>query len=85
MFYKVGVPGWKFAAKLGIKLRVEVEIAHDAEADVFIALSPNLRGLVVEAETFEDLLSEVKNCSDALLREYLGHRVTFQASIRVNQ
>ena len=54
--------GWIFAnllAKLGIPLLIKVEIIHDDEANVYIATSSDLIGLVVEAETLDELQKEV--------------------------
>jgi hypothetical protein len=54
--------GWVFAAllaKMGIPLLIKVEIIHDKEANVYIATSSDLRGLVVEANTLDELEKEV--------------------------
>lgn len=54
--------GWIFAswlAKIGIPLLIKVEIIHDDEANVYIATSSDLIGLVVEAETLDELEKEV--------------------------
>lgn len=54
--------GWAFAtliAKIGIPLLIKVEIIHDNEANVYIATSSDLTGLVVEADTLDELEREV--------------------------
>lgn len=69
--YRVGFPGWKLAARLGVTLVLRVEVAQDKEAGVLIATSPDLKGLVVEAKTTQELMQELPNCADMLLAEYL--------------
>jgi hypothetical protein len=62
--------GWYFAtwfAKLGIPLLIKIEIIHDDEADVYIATSSDLKGLVVEAETLDELEKEVFDLVPELL------------------
>lgn len=55
-----GNPLLRKLAHVGVPLRVVVNIVHDQEAGVFVATSPNLRGLVAEAPTLEGLIEEVK-------------------------
>lgn len=83
MLYKVGLPGWRIAAKLGVPLGVNVKITHDPEANVFIATSPNLQGLVVETESFEDLLKEIQFCANDLLQDALHRQVQAYTKILV--
>lgn len=62
--------GWIFAkwfAKIGIPLLIKVEIIHDDEAGVYIATSSDLIGLVVEAETLDELEKEVLELVPELL------------------
>jgi predicted RNase H-like HicB family nuclease len=55
--------GWYFATflakKLAIPLLIQVKIRYDGEANVYIATSSDLKGLVVEAETLDELEKEV--------------------------
>jgi len=54
--------GWYFAtllAKMGMPLLIKVEIIHDDEANVYVATSSDLKGLVVEAQTLDELEKEV--------------------------
>jgi predicted RNase H-like HicB family nuclease len=69
--YRVGFPGWKIAARFGVPLLLRVEVMRDAEVGVFIATSPDLRGLVAEANTLEDLFRAVYDCADMLLEDHL--------------
>ena len=53
--YRVGFPGWKLAAKLGVPVRLRVFIAQDLE------------GLVLEGQTLEEIKNEALSCSKILL------------------
>ena len=67
--YRVGYPGWRLAAKLGVSLKVRVDVIYDDEAKVFVATSEDLKGLVVEATTIEDLRNEIMSCAGELMSE----------------
>ncbi|POR11396.1 DUF1902 domain-containing protein [Diaphorobacter sp. LR2014-1] len=67
--YRVGNPFWRFLARLGIPLVVRVDVVFDSEADVYVATSPDLRGLVAEAKTKDELISSVYDCVDLLLED----------------
>ena len=65
--YRVGWPFWKNLARLGIPLLIRVRIRRDDEAHVFVATSPDLDGLVVEAKTLDELRSETLEAGEILL------------------
>lgn len=65
--YRVGFPGWKLAAALGITLVFRVDVLQDKEAGVYLATSPDIRGLVAEAPSMEELFKEVGYGADMLL------------------
>lgn len=69
--YRVGFPGWRVAASLGATLVFRVDVLHDQEAGVFVATSPDIRGLVAEAATIEELFHEVRSGAEMLLIEQL--------------
>ena len=69
--YRVGFPGWKIASRFGVPLLVKIEVTHDKTAKVFVAISRDLAGLVVEAKTIDLLFPEVYDCVDMLLSEQL--------------
>lgn len=52
-----------------------MNVTHDAEADVFVATSNDLRGLVCEAATLEELRTEVEGAVWDLLAIQVGRRV----------
>ena len=72
MFYRVGLPFWKIASAIGIPLMVRVNAFHDKEANVFVATSPDLKGLVAEAETLDALEREVTSTAIGLLSFYVS-------------
>lgn len=69
--YRVGFPGWKLAARLNVPLLLRIDVVRDREAGVFVATSPDLRGLVAEASSTEELFKEVYGCVDMLMAEQL--------------
>lgn len=69
--YRVGLPFWKVAARMGVPMLVRVDVVRDSEADVYVATSPDLRGLVAEAKTKDDLIHAVYDCTDMLIEEAL--------------
>ena len=69
--YRVGFPGWKLAAKLGLPVRLRVYITQDLDANVYVAQSPDLEGLVIEGHTLDEVKSEALACSKILLEDAL--------------
>lgn len=65
--YPVGLPGWKVAARLGMHMKLRVDIHHDADTNSYWADSPDLDGLVVAAPTLDELRFEVRSAAEALL------------------
>jgi hypothetical protein len=63
MVYRVGLPLWRLFANLGCTVSVRVNFVWDPEALVFVADSPDLRGLVAEAPDVETLRAEVQSRS----------------------
>lgn len=69
--YRVGFPGWKLAASLGVTLVFRVDVLQDPEAGVYLATSPDIPGLVAEAPSIEELFKEVHHGADMLLQDQL--------------
>lgn len=65
--YRVGLPGWKIAARLGVPVRLRVNITQDLEANVYVAESPDLDGLIVEGHTLDDIKQEALAAAAILL------------------
>lgn len=75
MHYRIGFPMWKQAARLGVSLRLRVDVMRDEEANVYIASSADLRGLVCEASTIDELVLEINSTVQELLEFYLLHDI----------
>ena len=69
--YRVGYPFWKTLARNGVAVSFRIAVQYDKEASVFVATSPDLRGLVVEAATMEELLREANDVIEMLMEENL--------------
>lgn len=65
--YRLSWPCAAFFAGIGFVAVCKVEIIYDEEANVYIATSPDLKGLVVEAETLDELEKEVRDLVPELL------------------
>lgn len=65
--YRVGLPFWKTAARMGVPLKFRVFAFFDDDAGVFVATSPDVRGLVVEAASLEELDIEIRSSAYDLL------------------
>ncbi|MEC5159543.1 MULTISPECIES: DUF1902 domain-containing protein [unclassified Janthinobacterium] len=65
--YRIGFPFWKQAARLGIPLKLRVNLLHDQDAGVYVATSGDLKGLVCEAPTMDELLKELNLATVELL------------------
>lgn len=71
--YRVGLPFWKLAARLGLPLSIRIQVMHDHDSSVYIATSTDLPGLVAEASDLEELMLAVHDCADMLI-EHAVHR-----------
>lgn len=69
--YRAGLPFWKIFAKLFGKVRFRVTVNYDAEAKVFVATSPDLKGFVVEAATMDQLVNEAHDVAAMLVEQEL--------------
>jgi predicted RNase H-like HicB family nuclease len=72
--YRVGLPGWKFAARLGVPVSLRVYVHYDAEVKSYWANSPDLDGLVVAGNTLDELQSEAVSACELLLSLHLEQR-----------
>lgn len=56
--YRVGAPGWKCIARLGLPLQALIEIQYDKDAHVWIATCNDFQpalGIATEAKSIEQL------------------------------
>ena len=58
-------------AKAGVSMKLCIDVLRDHEANVFVATSKDLNGLVAEAETIDELISEIESSVSELLNELL--------------
>lgn len=68
LHYRYGWPMGHLAARLGVPTKIVVNVIRDEDAGVFVGTSDDVRGLVVEADTFEDLVRETR----LLIPEFIG-------------
>lgn len=62
--YRVGFPGWKIAARLGLPLKVLVKVVYDRQTGYMTASSEDFlpqAGIVAEAKTWDELVREVNS------------------------
>lgn len=59
--YRVGFPFWKVMGRVGVPLVMRVDFMKDNDAGVFVASSKDLRGMVAEADTMDNLVLEVES------------------------
>lgn len=82
--YRVGLPGWKIAARFGVPVKVRVNVHHDADSNTYWAESPDLDGLAVAGDSLDELHREVVSASHALLELAVdGRRGRAQTEIRI--
>lgn len=69
--YPVGWPFWKKVANAGFPIRVNVSVIRDEEAGIYVACNSNLKGLVAEAPTLDELRVNIEAATADLLAHYL--------------
>lgn len=65
--YRVGWPGALMLGRLGVPLEIKVFIRFDEEARVFVGVSDDIRGLVVEGASLDEIAKEVEELVPALM------------------
>lgn len=70
--YRIGFPFWKQAARFGVPLNIRVNVLRDEDAGVLVATSDDLRGLVCEAKTMDELVVEINTSVNELLTFHLN-------------
>ena len=70
--YRVGYPFWRRIVRAGFPVSFRVNVSFDSEAKVFIATSPEVKGLVVEASSLDELVRETRLAVDMLMEDCLG-------------
>lgn len=83
--YRVGFPGWKLAARVGLPLRVTVMAFKDEESNSYWAKSDDLDGLVVSGASLDELQREVMLAVPTLLQlAVLGSKPRARADLRLS-
>ena len=72
--YPAGWPFWKEVARAGFAIGINVNVIRDEEAGVYVAYNSNLKGLVAEAPTLDELRTSIEAATNDLLVHYL-HQV----------
>jgi len=67
MSYPLRFPLSILFAKLGATLSIEVNVFFDKEAGVYIATSKDVPGLVIEAESLDEMKPEITEAIHTLL------------------
>lgn len=70
--YRVGFPGWKIAARLGVPMFIRIDVHYDPEQKSYWTSSPDLGGLVVTGSSLDELIREAKFGIDALMELQLN-------------
>lgn len=65
--YPFNYPFAKFISAIGIPVYIKIEAFLDEEAGVYVASSPNVKGLHVEAESLDELRKEIELTLPGLL------------------
>ncbi len=71
MSYRVGWPLWKLFARLGVRLSYRYVVYYDPEARRFTSVSPDIQGLVVEADSLPELKDDTKDIARILVADML--------------
>ena len=83
--YRVGFPGWKLAARVGVPLKLSVQAFKDEESNSYWAKSDDLDGLVVAGATLDDLQKEVLAAVPVLLQlEVHGTKAKARADLQLS-
>ena len=71
--YRVGLPFWKTAARLGVPVRLRVDVFFDEESPSYWAQSPHLDGLIVSGKDLTELHREAITAASELLALQLNY------------
>jgi len=72
-------------AHWGLPVRIRIDVMRDDEADVFVGTSRDVKGLVVEAQTLDELLQEARELIPLLMPEPVVLPRSTMADIYVRQ
>ena len=66
--WRLGAPGWKFAALLGWDITIKIDVFFDEESKFYYATSDSI-GLGVEGNSLDELMKEVRAAVPVLLAQ----------------
>lgn len=69
----------------GIPLSIVIKCAYDKEAKVFVATSPDVPGLMVEASSIDELRTETFSLIPELLELNLGIHLSKHQDVRLKE
>ncbi len=67
MNYPLRYPASLLLSRLGATITMKIDVIHDKEANVYVATSQDITGLVLEAKTFDEIIKESEDAIPALL------------------
>ena len=89
--YPLNWPLSMFLGSIGVPLLIKVEVLFDAYSNVYVATSPNVHGLVVEADSLDQVRAEVESVLPELLvmnhlvdAKYHNHHTRLQFSTNLS-
>ncbi len=65
-YWRLGFPGWKVAAHLGLPIKIKIDVCRDEQANVYFATSDDI-GLAVESISLDGLMTEIHSALPELL------------------
>lgn len=85
MVYPLRFPLSGMVGALGLPLSIRIDVGFDKEAQVFVASSPDVPGLVAEAKTMDELRAEAFSLIPELLELNSGIRIVKGNEIRLKE
>jgi predicted RNase H-like HicB family nuclease len=85
--YPLRFPLAELLGSMGVPLLIRVKVIHDDEANVYVATSSDVPGLVVEAKSLDELNKEVLDLIPELitLNRPKLHKPVEQAEVSIRQ
>jgi hypothetical protein len=82
--YRVGFPGWKIAARMGVPVLLRAQVHYDAASKSYWADSTDLDGLVVSGKNLDELHKEaVLACGELLSLALHSNKAKATTELRI--
>lgn len=85
MSYPLRFPLSGMVGALGFPLSIRIDVGFDKKAQVFVASSPDVTGLVAEAKTMDELRAEAFSLIPELLELNRGVRIVTGNEVRLKE